>query len=323
MFDVRALDAARKQFYELQYQPFEPREIPLRFEQDPKWLTLNDLFYYRRVPIELPGIRDKIADLRWLMDGQLFYKRVGESLKNGGTLSLTDGKVTYEITAQRVVADREDTHEPTLHDVKIRERGENLARDYEAAGLVMTLREGLLGGPPVVNMSLENGVTFIDQIDPDNRIELRRTDLQAMPMPAEFVAPERELPDMALVGEPPAFTRDLRTRVANGFVSLKATLEGQQREVISIIHSRLAFSASVLVMLVLAAALGIIFRGGQVLTAFVISFIPGLLVVGANIAGRPMAEKDTTHLAGLIVTWSALVLVALADGVVLTRYLKR
>jgi lipopolysaccharide export LptBFGC system permease protein LptF len=94
-------------------------------------------------------------------------------------------------------------------------------------------------------------------------------------------------------------------------------------EIGATLHSRLAFSASVLVMLVLAAGLAIILRGGQMLTAFAIAFFPGLMVVVMNVMGRSMAEKTGTQIVGIVVIWAGLVLLAIADAIILTRYLKR
>ena len=95
------------------------------------------------------------------------------------------------------------------------------------------------------------------------------------------------------------------------------------QEIAGIIHSRLAFSASSLVILVLAAALGVIFRGGQLLTAFVIAFVPGLLVVVMNIMGRQLTENTGTHLVGIVVIWAGIAILAATDVVVVGKYLKR
>ena len=64
------------------------------------------------------------------------------------------------------------------------------------------------------------------------------------------------------------------------------------RRVTAELHSRLALSASVLVLVVLGAALGVLFRGSQVLTAFGISFVPAAVVTVMNIMGRQLFRNQ-------------------------------
>jgi hypothetical protein len=116
---------------------------------------------------------------------------------------------------------------------------------------------------------------------------------------------------------------ELGSRVQMARTSLLREISLLGLDISSMIHSRLAFSASTLVLLILAAGLAIIFRGGQLLTAFVISFAPGMLVVVLNITGRQLAEKPGTYLLGLGLIWVGIGLLALADAVVLTRFLRR
>jgi len=72
------------------------------------------------------------------------------------------------------------------------------------------------------------------------------------------------------------------------------------RRIVGAINERLAFSTSVFALVILAAALGIIFRGSHVMTAFGISFIPTLLVIVAIMMGRQMAQNAGTHISGLL-----------------------
>ena len=88
-------------------------------------------------------------------------------------------------------------------------------------------------------------------------------------------------------------------------------------------HSRLAFSVSVFVLVILAAALGIIFRGAHVLTAFGIAFVPALFVIVTIVAGRQMAEKAGTTTAGLLLLWSGIAVVGGVDAWVLLKVLRR
>jgi len=258
---------------------------------------------------------------------------------------IQDNRHRYEIRARRAGLHPKDFR-PELHEITAihwwnDERGKQRKREYRADQCSIKIRRGLGEAPEMVYVSLTGNVTFTDSQYPDqSRPEPgKHVDLDPVVLPAHVVDPaENRLGDLELLGlrpedlEEPDYGAVLDRELEP--LSLGAPLERARdaalkefiklhQEIAGIIHSRLAFSVSVLVTLVLAAALGIIFRGGQLLTAFVISFIPGLLVVVMNIMGRQLSENTGTHLLGIIVIWAGIGLLALADGVVLTRYLRR
>jgi len=130
----------------------------------------------------------------------------------------------------------------------------------------------------------------------------RRQDLPTVAFPRRFEEQVAAISDAELLGEGLSPARELETmnlgrRIDEARKAMRRELGTLVLSITAIIHSRLAFSASVLVMLVLAAGLAVICRGGQLLTAFVISFVPGMVIVVMNVMGR--------------------------HAVVLTRYLRR
>jgi lipopolysaccharide export LptBFGC system permease protein LptF len=170
-------------------------------------------------------------------------------------------------------------------------------------------------------------------------IEKPDTELDAVPLPDSIPQLNTTISDLDLLGATPEQLRDLGQgkiptepppakfylgeRVEAARVSTLFSLAEQALRIIREIHFRLVFSAGPLVMLILASALAIIFRGGQLLTAFVISFVPGLLVSVLNITGRQLCVQSKYHLIGLAVMWSGIALLAVADFIVLSRFLKR
>jgi lipopolysaccharide export LptBFGC system permease protein LptF len=93
--------------------------------------------------------------------------------------------------------------------------------------------------------------------------------------------------------------------------------------VVGTINERLAFSVSVFVLVILAAALGIIFRGSHMMVAFGISFVPMLFVIVMIVTGKQMSHNAATHGLGLAVMWSGIVAVAGLDVWTLTHVLRR
>ena len=328
MFNVHALDIRRLHFYQLESQPFDPIQISSKITMKPKWLDLRELLRYRHRPMELPDIQADIEELRARIRDATFYRNAYEEI-TGPTrrLQIADERRRYTITAERLKK-REEDLQLTLFNVKVNPAAGSQRRHYEAGRLAIRVKSGFRDTGDRVVLILEDGVQWTDASEPDKVIPRTRVQLPAVRFPPEIAeaaatasiadllgddwSSEEELPEMGL-----------GHNVQNARMFGRGNLAEVQREIVGIIHSRLAFSASVLVMLILAAALGIILRGGQLLTAFVISFVPGLFVVVMNIMGRQLSENAVTHLLGLMIIWGAIAVVAAADVWVLTKQLRR
>jgi lipopolysaccharide export LptBFGC system permease protein LptF len=100
-------------------------------------------------------------------------------------------------------------------------------------------------------------------------------------------------------------------------------LGGTLRTIASVLHERASFSVSICVLVLLAAALGIILRGSHVLVAFGISVLPLVVIIIAILAGKQLARAPDKHLIGLLVIWSGLGLAVLVDGWTLFKLLRR
>ena len=95
------------------------------------------------------------------------------------------------------------------------------------------------------------------------------------------------------------------------------------RKITGVLHSRLAFSISVFVLVIMGAALGIVFRGSQVLVAFGISFVPSLFVITTIIMGKQLIDKPNTITVGVMVIWLGIVVMGLVDAYVLCKVVRR
>lgn len=332
MYDIRALDIQRLQYYQLREQAFDPMMIPSPLHQDPKWLNLPDLIYFRNHPAELAVVQRTLTRIRRLVRESVFYRHMIEELTGPDRMLRLGGEQrSYELRAERVSPDRVDPSlddfRPRLQNATIIERWPGGERRYSAEWCSVRVEEGYRGGADQAQILLQN-VEFTDARDLAATVSRRRVDLEPVPIPAFVAEEEARIPDDVLIGtdaalgedpEPLGLGRqldDVRVNIHRELIRISLRING-------IIHSRLAFSFSVLVTLVLAAALGIIFRGGQFLTAFVISFIPGLIVVVLNIMGRQLAKDVETVTAGIGAIWGGIVLLGIADVIILKWFLRR
>ena len=89
-------------------------------------------------------------------------------------------------------------------------------------------------------------------------------------------------------------------------------------------HSRLAFGVSCVVLVLLGAALGIVFRSGHLLTAFGVSFLPAAVCLITIFTGKHIAEDNAGGITlGIMFLWSGIVAVAIANTIIYKTILRR
>ncbi|MCK5271886.1 MAG: LptF/LptG family permease, partial [Sedimentisphaerales bacterium] len=102
------------------------------------------------------------------------------------------------------------------------------------------------------------------------------------------------------------------------YKTLKEECKELAAEIIAEKHSRLAFGVCCVSLVLMGAALGIIFRSGHLLTAFGISFVPAALCLITIFTGKHIAEQNPENIAlGIAFLWSGIVVVT---GVTVTIY---
>ncbi len=95
------------------------------------------------------------------------------------------------------------------------------------------------------------------------------------------------------------------------------------RETLGEVHGRLAYGVGCFLMVAFGAALGIIFRGGQVISAFALSMIPAATLIIIVIMGKQLLSQDIEAWQGVAVIWSGVVLLAAANLVAYWRLARR
>ena len=90
------------------------------------------------------------------------------------------------------------------------------------------------------------------------------------------------------------------------------------------LHSRLGFGVSCVVLVLLGAALGIVFRSGHLLTAFGLSFVPAALCLITLFTGKHIAEQNPDNMyLGVAFLWSGIMATAAANVVIYRRLIKQ
>lgn len=305
-------------------QTGEATRIPRKFPLKVKWLDLGELFYYRHRLEELPEIGEGLQDLRALLAREYFYRSLWEDFRTPDPTGRPDCELTFGDDQTRIVLQAEALI-PGLHDYK---------PTFEEVSVVETtarkVRKATAGGGTIdidrhgdVHLKLVNGVTVVEG-DDTRPIQANSYTMGPVTISAEAVAKVTALSDRELL-DPPEAGGPVTAGPVFRKKQSKVIEERDEfyREILGVVHSRLAYSVSTFVLVILGAALGIILRGSHVLTAFGISFVPSLLVIVAIIMGRQVAQNAGTTVIGVCIIWAGIVLMGGVDVWMLTRVLKR
>jgi len=265
-------------------------------------------------------VREAVRKVRTAMEQVVFLERAATVLGGGDALSLAADEGSVRLWAEAVSTESLRQGRLMLKGVGVVDgRSVPNRRIRGGQGLLIAEKAGDDGGVAVA-IDVRGDVEVRTGDDPDDvlikgreRIEgLAVGDVQAWVSSLS----DRDLLTGSVVAERAPLVVPLQkqaVRSVEKFV-LKASSE---------IHSRLAFSVGVLVLVVLGAGLGVIFRGSQVMVAFGISFVPALFVTVMNIMGRQLAEKPGTTLIGLAVIWGAIAAAAVAGAWTTARVIRR
>jgi len=323
---VRAVDRSRPvtQAIDMQRQIIGPIEIPLPLRRKMKFQDLPTLRGYLTRTEDIPEVSDLLFRFKRSMMEQFLYQDVVAGVSTGYVLRGPDA--TYRIKAERF-RQSPATNQPELADVTVEE---NLAsgesRVLTAARATVDLKNTFDREKPNVVFELTGGVK-VRQIPgtPDDRIvTLEKQSL----LPVSFVAqpslkarldafdPIKAMSPEERLGPSTPKLDDARRNLIKRRDRFVSEVRGE-------IHFRASYAASSVAVILLGAMLGIILRGGQVLTAFGISCLPTAVVVVAGIVGRNLADQPEKGMLSLGIMWGATLLMYLATLVVGLRVIHR
>ncbi len=103
------------------------------------------------------------------------------------------------------------------------------------------------------------------------------------------------------------FAQGASENLAHRLDQLVTHLRWNKTKIIGTIHSRLVFGIGCIPMIIIGTGLGILKRGGHLLTAFGTSCMPALILIVSIICGKHVAENpDSTPALGLAIMWAGL-----------------
>ncbi len=304
------------QFVEERQQLIAPNEFPTAFPPRVKFLGLFELFRYLREPSEWHEVRREMERLRKSVGAAMIYDTIWQAFnRDANTITLEDQRTSLKIHAEfGALATRGGGID--LTGVTIEQRGPKRHRLIKAERAAVELTRG----DSIADSGIRVVLRRVQLTQDDQTVERSKVTLGPIAIDPERLGRIQALsraellePAQAALDDPLSAKRE-RARNALG---------GTVRRIVGTISERMAFSASMLALIVLGAMLGIVYRGAHVMTAFGVSFVPMLFVIVMIMAGKQMSYNAGTHGIGLCVMWSGILAVLAMDAWLLTRVIRR
>jgi len=325
-------------------QPFPPIKIPNPAKEKPSWYPWGKLVGIIRDPQRDPETTRRLARIRREIAQDLFSREVTRAINRGsggGSIRLTSGERSYMIRAGS--AELGEKGKITLSsqgDVAVWVVSWAQEVASPAAGMSFPSASPDAPAPPasaaewLISIGLptiivaERGEisTDYDRLSEKSVVNI---ELGGGPEPSKGVfvmipgrGGQRRMEWVTRIGLPARIDRQVR-HVNLENVREEAIRLGSGAEVLSLIkgleysyipslmgkligemHGRIAYGVSCFALVALGAALGLIFRGGQLISAFATSTLPAAAVIVMVLMGKELAHNSQVPLvAGLSVIW--------------------
>ncbi len=315
-------------------QQFEGKQIPLEGWKIDDQSQEEVMFYDWRRLLEVyhnPGkhaeIRDEMADIKRLIRYDRVLQGLYEVLKSGRSQTVLHAEeAQVEILA------------PHVEKVGRARLGLHAVRDE--TGQLHRVRVRVYRGRKVQEITADAGsiACAYSPMTRTSSITLRLFQDVSMPAPEGGEAPRLDDwaygeiplppdPDLAATSpaeiyqNPTTYTTD--KAIINDVGQLQEKALRWRGEAYAEMHARVAFGLLGVLLVTMGAALGVMLRSGQAITALVVSLGPALVGFGSLKMGqRMLANPDASHFGGITVIWGSLVLLLAADIVVYWRLRK-
>ena len=267
--------------------------------------TLEDPTLHTKIRGKIENFRREVAQAR-------FIQRILHALQSGRPFTeLKTDDETFTVWAPRVRADENTiyllgkTLQPGVTDpVSVTIHREGVAKRYRADQGKIVVRYSEMSQQVLVTIKLEGNVD-VPTYNETASVKKPEWSRGGMTLPADAELDSATLADLFRYPQKYTQNKEVLARLQE---DKDDTVVHILRKVVAEMHWRMAYGVSTILLVSLGAALGLIFRGGQLLTAFVISAIPAGAVILCFLMGRKLiSNPDSSSTMGILLIWGALV----------------
>jgi len=313
-------------------------ELPNLFEDEPKMYDWPKLREAWSSPAECAAVRERIQQIRQQICTHLFCDEVIDALNRKGEYGKLRGFAAsgeagpdwrVELRASSAEAYKNQVRvprrprggrppqAPAARTVAVREyEGNRLTRISWAAEVDVRSWWDEFHSAHLVSLTLRN--VHVREADEPASVgrEKNKVEVGPLAVPLEIVRRSRAIDLSDLRDHPEKY--GLAGRAKCMVESLdEHFIERLRAKVCAEIHLRLGYAVSCMLMVMLGAALGLLFRGGQMLAAFAISAVPASIVIVILFMGKELIKSPGVPEAhGIAVIWGGVAALALATAYV-------
>ncbi|MCK4602371.1 MAG: LptF/LptG family permease, partial [Phycisphaerae bacterium] len=169
------------------------------------------------------------------------------------------------------------------------------------------------------------GSVLVRDVSQDEEQELRRGDwpIGQLVMPAGISQAAETIELKGVYRAPEDYTtdekiiRDIRHLNDRDIPKLLGDIRAEM-------HGRIAYGLSCFLLVAIGAALGLIFRGGHIISAFTISVVPAAGVIVMLLMGKVMiSNPDVPEINGILAIWGGIVGLFVATAAVYWSLMRR
>ncbi len=298
--------------------------LPNPIAEKPSWYSWPDLQRRLDNPMLSAKVRREIARIKQAIRSDVLARDIVDAIGAGKSYDqLSQGDEIFRIVADEATVDADGAAVLRGVTVTILRRS-RLAEQITADNGRVVVASAAEAERPQVTIKLSENVAITFH-GPAGRRQTR--DVQwargEIPVPEAIRTAAAAIDPRELCREPARFTPNEKilraVRHVTGYIipRMRSALVAEQ-------HGRVAYGVSCFLMVAMGAALGVIFRGGQFISAFVTSVVPASLVVFLLMMGKTMVQNpDVPAVVGLACIWGAIVALFAADAAIYALLARR
>jgi lipopolysaccharide export LptBFGC system permease protein LptF len=304
--------------------PFEHIQIPKQSNDRPAFYEWSQLISTLKNPTQHGKIQTKLSDIVRKVRENRALNAIAATVNSGKPYKnlykgdtqyvLSAHKVTVSGNTARLFSDKENPHSRVKLQIL---SGGMVEKEITADFGSVVARSDFLDQKSELKIPLSGNVV-VSKAGVESR-PASWDNAQGIPLPQDPMLPmtktldERQELFADIYSNPEAYTKD--SIVLSKLEYLKKNQVPKIiGEIIAEMHSRVAFGLSCMLLVTLGAALGVIFKGGQVISAFAITVIPAAGIIIMILMGKQLiANPKASDLLGFIAIWGGIVVTGILN----------
>ncbi len=328
---------------ESQYTRDEYGPLPNPMEARELWVDWGTLITVVRDPTQSSEIRKVLEECHHRIAEEIFVDELVKAINQEHRYTAMSGAdgTNYELLADRAImvargggGDTDSVMsmelvgrgaDPTVELYEVSPDGTRMHYVADRAIVTIGWSAFFQEGSSYVSVELENVQGYYLHADDrvEGPIERKQWMSVSMPLPRHIMAQQAAVTLDELCADPEAYT-------SNPHLIEKIRYQREKRvpkvrsKAIAEMNVRLAYGVSCFLMVAMGAALGLIFRGGQVLNAIALTLVPAVSVLIMILMGKELIRsEDIEPLWGILIIWGGIFLIFLATVFIYWRLSKK